>query len=414
MSRKELKIGLFGLGCVGGGLYDVLNRTQGIKARIEKICVKDKNKKRAVDAELITYDKWDILSDENINVVVELIDDADAAFEITKLALERGKAVVTANKKMIAEHFEELYSLQVRYGRPVLYEGSVCASIPIIRNLEEYYDNDLLTSVEGIFNGSTNYILTRMNEEGLDFAEALAAAQEAGFAESDPSLDVEGFDPKFKLAIILNHAFGIFTDPEKIFNYGIGNISAFDREYAKQKGLKIKLVASCRKSGDSIHASVLPRFVDTSSKLYDIEREFNGVVTKGVFAEDQFFAGKGAGAYPTASAVLSDISALTYDYRYEYKKYNHNLQYRLSDEVETEIYVRFDTPGLVDLSAFTSIKEWLRNEDTNYVIGTINFAALREAAWLRSPGVSVISTGNYASLPQHVERIIKEYEPEYA
>jgi homoserine dehydrogenase len=146
--KKKLKIGLFGFGVVGQGLYHVLNETHGVKAEIKKICVKNKDKQRNLDSAIFTYEKNDILFDPDIDIVVELIDDASAAFEIVKAALRNGKHVVTANKRMLAENLQEIYSLQKRYDRSVLYEGSVCGSIPILRNLEEYYDNDLITSIE--------------------------------------------------------------------------------------------------------------------------------------------------------------------------------------------------------------------------------------------------------------------------
>jgi homoserine dehydrogenase len=149
---------------------------------------------------------------------------------------------------------------------------------------------------------------------------ALKQAQEAGFAESDPRLDVEGFDPKYKLDIILTHAFGATVNPIDIFNYGITRLSPFDIQYAREKGYRIKLVAQCRKAGDKIVATVFPKFITPNDKLYTINNEYNGIVIESIFAETQFFSGKGAGAYPTASAVLSDISALTYNYKYEYKK----------------------------------------------------------------------------------------------
>ena len=160
--RKHLKLGLFGFGCVGQGLYHVLHETKGVKAEIKKICVKTKDKPRPLGEDIFTFRKEDILGDPEIDVVVELINDADAAFEIVKASLQNGKAVITANKKMIAEHMDEIFQLQQQFGKPVLYEGAVCGSIPIIRNLEEYYDNDLISSIEGIFNGSTNYILTKV------------------------------------------------------------------------------------------------------------------------------------------------------------------------------------------------------------------------------------------------------------
>src|SRR5688572_18626954 len=202
MSRKNLTIGLFGFGCVGYGLYEVLHKTPGLQTTIKKICVKNPEKERPIAAENFTFDKNAILSDPEINVVVELIDDAEAAFEIVSTALKNGKAVVSANKKMIAENFQELLDLQQEYGVPLLYEAACCASIPIIRNLEEYYDTDLLNSIEGVVNGSCNYILTRLFQGNHTFPEALVEAQKLGFAESDPSLDIEGHDSKFKLQLL--------------------------------------------------------------------------------------------------------------------------------------------------------------------------------------------------------------------
>jgi len=289
MEKKKLTLGVFGFGCVGQGLYDVLEQTRGVEAEIKTICVKDPSKKRTVDASRITFKKEDILNDPSIDVVVELIDDADAAWEIVSEALRKRKAVVTANKKMVAEHFEELFQLQKDFDVPLLYEASSCASIPVIRNLEEYYDNDLLNGVEGIFNGSSNFILSKMEKEGRPYEEALKEAQDLGFAETDPTLDVGGFDPKYKLAIIISHAFGVFIKPENIINYGIQHISDNDLKYAKEKGWKIKLVASARKVGDKLCAFVLPRFVRPDEKLFLVDDEYNGVVVEGAFSDEQFF-----------------------------------------------------------------------------------------------------------------------------
>src|SRR5574339_825381 len=230
--RKNLTLGLFGFGCVGQGLYHVLEESQGIKATIKKICVKDRTKKRPISDEYFTFDKDVILNDLEINVIVEMIDDADAAYSIVKTSLQNGKHVVTANKKMLAEHLEEIYELQQKYQRSVLYEGAVCGSIPILRNLEEYYDNDLIKSIEGIFNGSTNYILTKVFEENKSYAEALKKAQELGFAESDPRLDVQGYEQKYKLVIAIAHTFGVFVTPEDVFNIGIDRISDLDLKFA--------------------------------------------------------------------------------------------------------------------------------------------------------------------------------------
>ncbi|RYE53192.1 MAG: homoserine dehydrogenase, partial [Sphingobacteriales bacterium] len=243
---KKLKIGLFGFGVVGQGLYDII-RGQDLNLELTKIAIKDPSKKRTLPAELFTTDHDEILDNPEINTIVELIDDADAAFRVAKKALSNGKNVVSANKKMIASHLAELVALQNQFGTSLLYEGAVCGSIPIIRNLEEYYDNELLHAVSGIFNGSSNYILSKLYNEGTDYATALSKAQELGFAETDPTLDVGGFDAKFKLTIATAHAYGLFLQPEKIFNIGIQNISENDIRFAKEKGYKIKLVPTAKK-----------------------------------------------------------------------------------------------------------------------------------------------------------------------
>src|SRR6478672_827843 len=218
---KKIVIGLFGFGVVGEGLYRVLHKTPSLKAEIRKVCIKHPDKKRNAPAELFTTNKDELLYDNNINVIVEVIDDADAAFDIVRTAFKNGKAVVSASKKMIAEHLPEILGLQKETGLPFLCEAAACASIPVIRNLEEYYDNDLLHGIQGIVNGSTNYILTKVAEEGVTFEEALFEAQVAGFAESDPSLDVKGIDAVNKLSILLTHAYGIVASPAAIIHTGI-------------------------------------------------------------------------------------------------------------------------------------------------------------------------------------------------
>src|SRR5690349_904805 len=350
--RKKLTLGLFGFGCVGQGLYHVLEETNGLKAEIKKICVKNKDKKRPLKADLFTFQKEDVLNDPEIDVVVELIDDAEVAFKIVKAALQNGKHVVTANKKMLAENLEEIHLLQQQYDRSVLYEGAVCGAIPILRNLEEYYDNDLLTGIEGIFNGSTNYILTKVFDERSSYADALKKAQELGFAESDPSLDVKGFDPKFKLVIAIAHTFGVFIKPEDVINIGIDRISDLDLKFARENGYGIKLIARAFKTENRVYGFVAPQFVESTHPLYAVRNEYNAVQVQSAFAEQQLFVGKGAGSYPTGSAVLSDISALTYDYRYEYKKLHqlHDLQF--SNKLTVEAFVSFTEANKITIGDF--------------------------------------------------------------
>ena len=376
MNRKQLTIGLFGFGCVGYGLYQVLEKTSTLNATIKKICVKDKTKPRPISQDRFTFDKNDILNDKDINVIVELIDDADRAFEIVSAALKSGKAVVTANKKMIAEHLQELIDLQQEYGVPLLYEASCCASIPILRNLEEYYDNELLDSVEGIVNGSTNYILTKMADESQSYQDALSDAQAKGYAESNPLLDTGGYDAKYKLLIISAHAFGGVLNPDQIFNAGIDRIGELEQQYAKEKGLKIKLIAQAFKKPDgTITAFVAPKFINPTDKLYQVNDVYNGVTLTTVFSEDQFFVGKGAGAYPTASAVISDLSALTYDYKYEYKKIKQNRHVEYSNDILLKVFVRFDS-NVKELvfDYFEDVEEQFSNARSNYAIGVISLA----------------------------------------
>src|SRR5215831_1471326 len=208
-THKKLVIGLFGFGVVGEGLYRILKQTPSLQATIKKICIKHPDKKRNAPAELFTTNKDELLNDPNINVIVEVINESEPAYEIVSTALLNGKDVVSASKKMIAEHLPQLLRLQQETGRSFLCESAACASIPVIRNLEEYYDNDLLHAIKAIVNGSTNYILTKMFEDALDFKQALLLAQQLGFAESDPKLDVEGFDALNKWIFLLTHAYGI-------------------------------------------------------------------------------------------------------------------------------------------------------------------------------------------------------------
>jgi len=374
--NKKLRVGLFGFGVVGQGLYDVLHKTKGINAEVVKICVKHRDKPRPIDVEYFTFEKNDILNNDSLDIVVELIDNADEAFEIVSTALRKGKAVVSANKKMIAEHLQELYIIQQETGSPLLYEASVCGSIPIIRNLEEYYDNDLLNSLDGICNGTTNYILTKTSEENKTYSDALKEAQQKGFAESNPRLDVQAFDPKYKLNILLCHTFGVFVKPESIFNFGIQNLSAADSTFAREKGLKIKLIAHTSKLNDKVIGYVIPTLVNNDNMFYAVRNEFNAVQLGAAFSDKQFFYGKGAGGHPTASAVLSDISALVYRYRYEYKKVEQNGTLPFSNDHKLNVYIRYPNEAFLKELEVTDIQQRFSSHETQYVIGRVSVDTL--------------------------------------
>ena len=374
---KTLKIGLFGFGCVGQGLYHVLNNSTGFKADIVKIGLKDKSKKRTIPQELITFDKWEILNNPEINVIVELIDDADEAFIIVSEALKKGKHVVTANKKLLAVHLEELYQLQKQNNVSLLYEASACASIPILRTLEEYFDNEELEKVSGIFNGTTNYILTETINEKLSYANTLKQAQDLGFAETDPTSDVEGFDPKYKAVIISLHAFGLIIKQEDVLNIGITTLHDNDIKYASEKGYKIKLTPIIQRIGEnSVTVFVAPRFIKADNHLFYVDNEFNGVIVEGKFSGKQFLQGRGAGSYPTGAAVLSDISALSHGYKYEFKKYQQKHAPVFTNNVLVHIYLRYNKPQDLKQIEFKEINEEYTSSDYHYVVGKINLQNL--------------------------------------
>jgi homoserine dehydrogenase len=390
-THKQLRIGLFGFGVVGEGLYKVLQQTSSLNASIKKVCIKNPEKKRDAPASLFTTDKNELLNDEEINVIVEVIDDANAAFEIVSRALQNKKDVVSASKKMLAEHLPALLELQKQTGQSLLYEAAACASIPVIRNLEEYYDNDLLHGIRAIVNGSTNFILTKMFEEKLDFQQALILAQQLGFAESNPKLDVEGYDAVNKWTLLLNHAYGIVESPGNILFNGIQHITAADAKVAAEKNYQVKLVAQAQKlTTGKVAAYVLPQFVKADDHLAFVKNEYNGVVIESGFADKQFFYGKGAGSFPTASAVLSDISALRYHYQYEYKKLYHHQPHELSNELYLRVYVSFDDLAYIPKDRFEWIEEWHAQEQRKYLVGIISFSELQNNSWWKENGTSLI------------------------
>jgi homoserine dehydrogenase len=390
-SEKQLVIGLFGFGVVGEGLYKVLKQTPSLKATIKKVCIKNIYKKRNAPAELFTTEMDDILNDPEINVVVEVINDSFVGYEIVSTALKNGKDVVSASKKMLSEHLPELIELQNTTGRSLLYEASSCASIPIIRNLEEYYDNDLLHAIKAIVNGSTNFILTKMFEEQLNFKEALLMAQQLGFAESDPTLDIEGFDAANKWVLLLTHSYGISTTINDLLFNGITQIHEVDANLALSRGQSIKLVAQAKKlHNGKVATFVLPQFVDQGDQLFFVKNEYNGVVIESGFADKQFFYGKGAGSFPTASAVLSDIAALRYGYKYEYKKRNQLNPAIISDDFHLRVYISFQDIADIPKEEFASIEEWHSGNERNYLIGTIPFKSLIHHDWWKKNGTSLI------------------------
>jgi homoserine dehydrogenase len=280
-----------------------------------------------------------------------------------------------------------------------LYEGSVCGSIPIIRNLEEYYDNDLISSIEGIFNGSTNYILTEIFDGRKSYEEALKKAQELGFAESNPALDVKAFDPKYKLTIAIAHTFGVFVKPDLIVNFGIDKISEVDLQYARENGFTIKLIAKAFKQGNKVYGLVAPQFIETTHLLANVRYEYNAVLVQGAFAEKQIFVGKGAGSYPTGSAVLSDVSALMYDYRYEYKKKEQD-HLSFSNNATVDVVVSFAENKVKPTDFILSTGGYRGNNGRQFLKGKITVDQLRK--WADDENVSVILDADSKITPTEV------------
>jgi homoserine dehydrogenase len=321
IQKFKKRIGLIGFGCVGQGLYDVVEANRHLGWEIGAICVKDKDKPRNLPAAAFTYNVQDVLQDPTLDIVAELISEPDEAINIIRQALQQGKTVVSANKKAIAEHLPELIQLQQRYGGVLLYEASVCGSIPVLRMLEAYYGTEPLASVRGILNGSSNYILSRLHQEGGSYAQTLQQAQQLGFAEADPALDVEGVDALHKLCILAAHAFGVLVHPDEVLHFGINHFTTELIELAKNLGARIRLVGAVQ-AGDAGEVSlwVLPTLLPAQDALFAVEDEFNAVEVEARFAGKQFLKGRGAGSHPTGSAVWADINAAVHGYRYTYPK----------------------------------------------------------------------------------------------
>ncbi len=375
--ERKQTIGLFGFGVVGESLYHVISRSPASQAEIKRICIKHARKERSLPAEMFCSDAGEIIGDAEINLVVELIDDPEKAYEIVCSALKAGKNVVSGNKKMLAANMDNLIRLQEETGMALLYDASACGSIPVIRNLEEYYDTDLLLSITGILNGSSNYILSRAFHNDATYEEALAKARELGFAESNPSLDVDGYDAVYKLSILAQHGFGVTADPDKLFRFGISTLDRADIRFARERGYRIKPVAQAVKySGNRLALFVMPKMAGPGDHIYNVEDEYNGVVIEGTFYDKQFMFGKGAGGYPTGSSVLSDIMARTHGYRYEYKKRRYFTPPAEGSSVKLEVYFRYNKPEQSNLIDFESISEKYITSDYSYVVGITSLEKL--------------------------------------
>lgn len=330
MSDKKIKAGLFGFGAVGQGTYQVLKANSWIPVSIERICIKSPGKERMLPELYFTCNKYDILRDDSVSVIIEAISEAEEAFTIVKEALLAGKNVVTANKKMLSEHLPELLELQARTGSMLRYEAAVCGAIPVLDVLDHHFAHEPIEELCGIVNGSTNYILCRMQAENLSFEEALRKAQELGFAEADPGLDVSGQDARNKIVVAALHAFGEVLKPEEVEMQGIDQLLPHAQNQAHKEGKRIKLLARLTKTGEGLKASVTPEVIGPDNPLFYVEDENNMVLLKGAYGGVQQLSGKGAGAFPTGTAVVADIRAVLSGRKYAYTKYQERIKLKES------------------------------------------------------------------------------------
>lgn len=312
----KIKVGLLGMGNVGTGTYKTLDMNRekifdstGLDIEITKVLVNDTSKDRGIKlpSEKLTQNPDDIFLDKNIDIVVELIGGIEPASEFMLKAMENGKHVVTANKAAVAANYDKLINTAYKNKVMLRYEASVGGGIPIINALTTALTSNDFEEILGIVNGTTNYIMTQMTEYGLEYSDVLKVAQEKGFAEADPTVDVEGIDVANKLSILMAIVFGIRISPDDIPREGITKISKDDITFANNFGYKIKLLCTARKSDNKLECHVQPAFVPLSHPLSSVSNEFNAVFVKGNAVDDLMFYGKGAGPLPTGSAVMGDI-----------------------------------------------------------------------------------------------------------
>lgn len=362
---ESIGIGLAGFGTVGAGVYKnladnraLLSRRLGANLEIRRIAVRDLGKPRSVSApdELFTTNLDELINDPGIRVVVELMGGIETPLAFVRKALEAGKIVVTGNKALLAEHGAELFALARERRIPIFYEAAVAGGIPIIKAVREAFVANQFESIHGILNGTSNYILTRMTSEGLEFDEALAEAQSLGYAEADPTLDVNGWDAAHKAVILASLAYGFWVGSDQILVEGIERLTCEDIRFAEQLGYIIKLLATIK--ADAAHAvevRVCPTLIPKDHVLASVQGVFNAVWLRGDVVGEALFYGRGAGQDPTASSVIADLAetvvAIEAPRRcYGFTSYEPSGKIKPVDDVDSQFYLRLlveDTPGVL-------------------------------------------------------------------
>jgi len=366
-AQNQESIGLFGFGCVGQGFYQLLNQSQ-MKSQVKFVAIKNEFKARKTGHSLFTTDHSQLFQNPQIKTIVEVINDHRQAQNIADIAIKNGQNLITANKKMVAQNLAKIINWNQESGASILYEAAVGGSIPIIRNLDSYFDYKSTNHIVAIINGSSNYILTQMFSNNCSYIDALKQAQELGFAELDPIDDVGGFDAKYKAVILAVHGFGLLCHPDKVHNFGIQNIGLADIEFAKKHGFKIKLIAKIQQMGEkSISITVMPEFVAIGSELAKTDNENNLVIVNNN-GTDFLFKGAGAGSVATGTAVMADLVASEKNYRYDYHVDKHT---KLNNDFMIKVYI--NKTGLLD-----KIKGNVIEQTEPYVIAEMNYQDLLE------------------------------------
>lgn len=375
MENKCIKVALLGLGTVGSGVYKLIERQKenfllkaGTNIEVKKILVRNLNKQRPVDQKLLTDDWNEIINDDEIEIVVEVMGGTEPTKDYILEALQKGKHVVTANKDLMAENGKQFFAEAQKNSVDLAFEASVGGGIPIIRPLKQCLAGNNMTEVFGIINGTTNYILTKMAKEKVEFADVLKEAQDLGFAEADPTADIEGYDAARKLAILASLSFHSRVTFKNVFVEGITNISSKDIAYAKELGYAIKLIAIAKNTDEAIEVRVHPTFIPNNHPLATVNDSFNAVFVKGDAIGEAMFYGPGAGELPTASAILGDIIDVARNIVHKCTNRINCTCYKDIDimpmsEVKTRYYIRLqvkDEPGVL-----ASISSVFGNQDVS-------------------------------------------------
>jgi len=312
--KKKIAIGLLGLGTVGSGVVKVLKKFEHIE--IKKIAVKNLSKPRNIEGmskDIVTDNPENIVLNPEIDIVVEVIGGIEPAFSLLKKAIKSGKHIITANKELIAKHGKELFELAKLHNVVILYEAAVAGGIPIVMPLVQSLAGNKISKIAGILNGTTNYILTKMEEEGTEFKQVLKEAQNLGYAEADPTGDVQGYDAAYKIAILASIAFNKRINVNEIYKSGIEDISPDDIKHADEFGYRIKLIAMAQDYCDSIDVRVHPMLVPKKHPLASIRGVLNAIVVEGDAVGQVMFSGPGAGEFPTASSVAGDVLSIAHE-----------------------------------------------------------------------------------------------------